>query len=87
MSRLPWARAPRTEEGRAVTVESPSRLGALKACIVLAALFNLFALLVLIRHTPIGFTVFMFLGQPLFVLSLVLLLGAVLADLKAKGLL
>lgn len=60
---------------------------ALRVAIVLAALFNLLALLVMVHTTPIVFTVFMFLGQPLFVLALVLLVGAVLADLRARQLL
>jgi hypothetical protein len=37
--------------------------------------------------TPIGFTLFMFLGQPLFLIALVLLVGAILADLKIRQLL
>ena len=32
------------------------------------------------------FTVFMFVGQPLFVVALILLLGAVLAELKSREL-
>ena len=58
---------------------------ALRIAIVLAVLFNLFALVVFVHHTPTVFTLFMFLGEPLFVVAVVLLLGAVLADLKAKG--
>jgi len=42
---------------------------------------------VLVRGTPIVFTVFMFVGEALFLVSLILLLGAVLADLRAKQLL
>ena len=60
---------------------------ALRIAIVLAALFNLLALLVMVHTTPIVFTLFMFVGQPLFALALLLLVGAVLADLKAKELL
>jgi hypothetical protein len=67
--------------------ERPTRVRVLQIAIVLAALFNLIVLLVLLRGTPIVFTVFMFLGQPLFVVALVLLVGAILADLKAKQLL
>jgi hypothetical protein len=59
----------------------------LRVAIVLAALFDLLALLVMVHTTPIVFTLFMFVGQPLFVLALLLLVGAVLADLKAKELL
>lgn len=66
--------------------EQPARVRVLKTAILLAVLFNLFALLVLLGHTPIVFTVFMFVGQPLFVGALVLLLGAVLAELKSREL-
>ena len=62
----------------------PIRL--LRIAIVMIALFNLLALLVMVHTTPIVFTLFMFIGQPLFVLAFVLLIGAVLADLKAKEL-
>jgi hypothetical protein len=65
--------------------ELPIRL--LRVAVVLAAVFNLLALLVMVHTTPIVFTLFMFVGQPLFVLAFVLLLGAVLADLKARQLL
>jgi hypothetical protein len=44
------------------------------------------ALVVLARDTPIAFAVFMFVGQPLCLVALALLLGAVLADLRAKQL-
>jgi hypothetical protein len=60
---------------------------ALRIAIVLAVLFNLLALLVMVHTTPIVFTLYMFVGQPLFVLAFVLLIGAILADLKAKQLL
>jgi hypothetical protein len=56
----------------------------LRIAIVLAAIFNVLALIVMVRTTPIAFTLFMFVGQPLFVIAFVLLLGAVLADLKAR---
>jgi hypothetical protein len=59
----------------------------LRVAIVLVALFNILALLVMVRTTPIAFTLFMFLGQPLFVLAFLLLIGAVLADLKARQIL
>ena len=55
----------------------------LRVAIVLSALFTLMALAMQIRDTPIGFTVFMFLGQPLFVIALILLVGAIVAELKA----
>ena len=70
-----------------MTGASPVRSRILAICVLLAALFNLFALVVLLRFTPTVFTVFMFLGQPLFIVALLLLLGAVLADLRAKDLL
>jgi hypothetical protein len=59
----------------------------LRIAIVLAAIFNVLALIVMVRTTPIAFTVFMFVGQPLFVIAFVLLLGAVLADLRARQML
>jgi hypothetical protein len=36
------------------------------------------------RDTPIAFTVFMFVGESLFGLALLLLLAAIVADLRAK---
>jgi hypothetical protein len=65
----------------------PTRVRVLQLAVVLTVVFNLLALLVLLRSTPVIFTAFMFLGQPLFVVTLILLVGAVLADLRAKGLL
>jgi hypothetical protein len=65
--------------------EIPIRI--LRIAIILAAFFNLLALMVMVHTTPIIFTLFMFIGQPLFVLAFVLLVGAVLADLKARQLL
>ena len=62
----------------------PSRV--LKGAIVLAVVFDLLSLLVMIHTTPITFTLFMFIGQPLFVLVVLLLVGAVMADLRAKEL-
>jgi hypothetical protein len=59
----------------------------LRVAIVLAAIFNLLALIVMVRTTPIAFTLFMFVGQPLFAIAFVLLLGAVLADLRARQIL
>jgi hypothetical protein len=56
----------------------------LRVAIVLAFVFNLMSLLVLVRATPIIFTLFMFLAQPLFAAALVLLLGAVVAELRAR---
>jgi len=68
-----------TEPGR--------RLHLLRVAIVLALVFNLMALVVLIRATPIAFTVFMFLAQPLFALALILLVIAALAELRARQIL
>jgi hypothetical protein len=59
----------------------------LRVAIVLVALFNILALIVMVRTTPIAFTLFMFLGQPLFLVAFLLLIGAVLADLKARQIL
>jgi hypothetical protein len=63
----------------------PTRIRVLRIAVVLAALFNLVALLVLLRDSPILFALFMFLGQPLFIIALILLGGAVLADLRTLG--
>jgi heme A synthase len=65
----------------------PTRVRVLRLAVLLTALFVVMALVVLVRDTPIAFTVFMFVGQPLFLVALALLLGAVLADLRAKQLL
>ena len=59
----------------------------LRIAIVLAAIFNVLALIVMVRTTPIAFTLFMFVGQPLFAIAFVLLLGAVLADLRTRQIL
>jgi hypothetical protein len=56
----------------------------LRVAIVLALVFNLVALVVLIRPTPIAFTLFMFLAQPLMAVALVLLVVAVVAELRAR---
>jgi hypothetical protein len=69
-----------------VSEASPPRVWILRLSVILAALFNLLALVGLVHHTPILFSVFMFVGEPLFALALLLLLGAVIADLKARGL-
>lgn len=60
----------------------PLRL--LRVAIILALVFNLMALVVLIRATPIAFTLFMFLAQPLFALALILMAVAVLGELRAR---
>ena len=67
--------------------EPETTVRVLRIAIVLAALFNLLALLVMVHTTPIIFTIFMFLGQPLFLLAFILLVGAVLVDLRARQLL
>jgi hypothetical protein len=64
--------------------DQPRGLRLLRIAIVLALVFNLMALLVLVRATPILFTLFMFLAQPLFAAALILLGGAVLAELRAR---
>jgi hypothetical protein len=56
----------------------------LRIAIILVLVFNLMALVVLIRENPIAFTLFMFVGQPLFALALVLLIGALLAELRSR---
>jgi hypothetical protein len=65
----------------------PVRVRLLQLAILLTAGFDVMALVVLVRNTPIAFTVFMFLAQPLFAVALVLLVGAVLAEVRAKELL
>jgi hypothetical protein len=63
----------------------PRRIRLLQLAIVLTAIFNILALVVFIwRDTPIAFTVFMFVGETLFGVALLLLLGAMLADLRAQ---
>ena len=67
--------------------DQPRGLRLLRIAIVLALVFNLMALLALVRATPIIFTLFMFLAQPLFAAALVLLVGAVLAEPRARQIL
>jgi hypothetical protein len=63
----------------------PPRIRMLKVAIVLTAIFNVLALLVLVwRDTPIAFTVFMFVGESLYGVALLVLLGAIVADLRAQ---
>jgi hypothetical protein len=64
-----------------------ARMGLLKLAILLTAGFDVMALLVLSRDNPIAFTIFLFFGQPLFLAALVILVGAVLTDLRAKDIL
>lgn len=65
----------------------PVRVRLLRLAILLTAGFDLMALVVLARNRPIAFAIFMFLGQPLFLAALVILVGTVLAELRAKELL
>ena len=65
----------------------PARVNVLRIAVVLTAVFDVLALLVFLRDTPIFFAGFMFLGQPLFVVAVLLLLGAVLAELRGRQLL
>lgn len=67
--------------------EWPKRVSVLRIAVLLVALFDVFALVVLVRFTPIVFTLFMFFGELLFAVALLLLVGAILADLRAKALL
>lgn len=56
----------------------------LRIAMLLVVVFNLMALVVLIRENPIAFTLFMFVGQPLFAIAVILLIGAVLAELRSR---
>ena len=67
--------------------EPTARARVLRIALLLTGVFNILALVVLLRTTPTGFAVFMFLGQPLMIVAVILLLGVVLADLRAKQLL
>jgi hypothetical protein len=62
----------------------PTHIRWLRAAIVLSALFTVLALAMLIRNTPIGFALFMFLGEPLLAIALILLVSAVLAELRIR---
>jgi len=64
--------------------EPGQRIYLLRVAIVLALVFNVMALVVLIRPTPIAFTLFMFLAQPLMAVALFLLVIAVVAELRAR---
>jgi len=64
-----------------------ARGGLLRLAILLTAIFDVMALVVLVRNRPIAFAIFMFLGQPLFLAAVIILGGAMLADLRAKDLL
>jgi len=56
----------------------------LRIAMILVLVFNLMALVVLIHENPVAFTLFMFVGQPLFTIALILLIGAVLAELRSR---
>jgi hypothetical protein len=61
--------------------------GVLKIAIVLTVVFNVLALVALVHATPMIVTFLMFVGHPLLAMAIVLLVAAVMADLKTKGLL
>ena len=65
----------------------PVRVRLLQLAILLTAGFDVMALVVLVRNTPIAFAVYMFLGHALFAAALLLLVGAVLIEVRAKELL
>jgi hypothetical protein len=65
----------------------PARVRALRIALVLTAIFNVLALLVFVRGTPVFFAVFMFVGETLFVVAVILLLASVVVELRAKQLL
>jgi hypothetical protein len=66
-------------------VSAPSRSPwVLRIAIILVLVFNLMALVVLTRENPIAFTLFMFVAQPLFALALILVIGALLAELRSR---
>ena len=65
----------------------PPREHILEVALILAAIFDILAGLAFIRDKPVFFAAFMFVGQGILVVAIVLLLGAVLADLRAKQLL
>ena len=60
-------------------------LGLVRIVLAMMLLFDLMALVVLLRVTPIAFTVFMFLAQPLFLAALVLFAVAVVGELRARS--
>lgn len=64
--------------------DAPRRLSLLSTVIILALVFDVLAAIVLMRARPIAFTLFMFLGQPLLAIALVLLAGVVLTELRGK---
>jgi hypothetical protein len=67
-------------------IRRPTRVRLLQLAVLLVTVFDLMALVVLVRETPIAFTLFMFVGQALFLVGLAILVGVVLADLRATEL-
>jgi hypothetical protein len=67
--------------------DQPRRVSVLRAAVLLATLFDVFALAVLLHYTAIAFTLFNFVGELVLAVALLLLGGAVIADLRAKQLL
>ena len=66
-------------------MSAPSRSSRiLRIAIILVLVFNLMALVVLIRENPIAFTLFMFVAQPLFALAVIILIGVLLAELRSR---
>lgn len=63
---------------------APRRFRLVRIAIALMLLFDLMALLVLVRVTPIAFTLFMFLAQPLFAVALLLLAVAVIGEVRRR---
>ena len=64
--------------------DRPRPLSFLRTAIILALVFDVLAAIVLLRARPVAFTLFMFLGQPLLAVALVLLAGLVLTELRGK---
>ncbi len=59
-------------------------LGLVRIALFLMLVFDVMALAVLLRVTPIGFTVFMFVAQPIFLTALILLAVAVVSEVRAR---
>jgi hypothetical protein len=64
--------------------QQPVRARVLRIALLLIAIFNVLALMVFLRGTPVFFALFMFVGETLFGVALILLLGAVIVELRAK---
>jgi hypothetical protein len=63
---------------------APRRLRLLRVAVALMLVFDLMALVVLARVTPIAFTLFMFLAQPLFAAALLLLAVAAIGEARGR---